>query len=69
MKTAVLGTGMVGQALAARLLELGHDVVVGTRDPEVTLSRTEPDGMGNPPFRARASPASSPPRTFSAGQR
>lgn len=52
MKTAVLGTGMVGQALASRLLELGHDVVVGTRDPEVTLSRTEPDGMGNPPFSA-----------------
>ena len=52
MKTAVLGTGMVGQALASRLLELGHDVVVGTRDPEVTLSRTEPDAMGNPPFSA-----------------
>ncbi|MDR6864181.1 NAD(P)-binding domain-containing protein [Phycicoccus sp. 3266] len=52
MKTAVLGTGVVGQALASRLLELGHDVVVGTRDPEVTLSRTEPDGMGNPPFSA-----------------
>jgi predicted dinucleotide-binding enzyme len=52
MKTAVLGTGMVGQALAARLLELGHDVVVGTRDPGVTLARTEPDGMGNPPIRA-----------------
>jgi predicted dinucleotide-binding enzyme len=52
MKIAVLGTGMVGQALAGRLHELGHDVVVGTRDPEVTLGRTEPDGMGNPPFRA-----------------
>lgn len=52
MTIAVLGTGMVGQALAARLLELGHDVVVGTRDPEATRSRTEPDGMGNPPFSA-----------------
>jgi predicted dinucleotide-binding enzyme len=50
MKIAVLGTGMVGQALAGRLFELGHDVVVGTRDPEATLGRTEPDGMGNPPF-------------------
>ncbi|MFC8503943.1 NADPH-dependent F420 reductase [Pedococcus sp. NPDC057267] len=52
MNIAVLGTGMVGQALAGRLLELGHDVVVGTRDPEATLARTEPDGMGNPPFSA-----------------
>lgn len=52
MKIAVLGTGMVGQALAGRLFELGHDVVVGTRDPEATLARTEPDGMGNPPFSA-----------------
>jgi 8-hydroxy-5-deazaflavin:NADPH oxidoreductase len=52
MNIAVLGTGMVGQAIAGRLHELGHDVVVGTREPEVTLARTEPDGMGNPPFRA-----------------
>jgi predicted dinucleotide-binding enzyme len=29
MKIAVLGTGMVGRALAARLAELGHDVVAG----------------------------------------
>lgn len=41
MKIAVLGTGNVGQALAGRLLELGHDVVVGTRDPEATRSRSE----------------------------
>lgn len=50
MNIAVLGTGMVGQALAGRLLELGHDVVVGTRDPEATRLRDEADGMGNPPF-------------------
>ncbi|HSE70141.1 MAG TPA: NAD(P)-binding domain-containing protein [Nocardioidaceae bacterium] len=50
MRIAVLGTGMVGQALAGRLSELGHAVVVGTRDPQATLARTEPDGMGNPPF-------------------
>lgn len=52
MKIAVLGTGMVGQALAGRLAELGHAVVVGTRDPEATSARTEADGMGNPPFSA-----------------
>jgi 8-hydroxy-5-deazaflavin:NADPH oxidoreductase len=50
MKITVLGTGMVGQALAGRLAELGHEVTVGTRDVEATLARTEPDYLGNPPF-------------------
>ena len=44
MKIAVLGTGSVGQALAGRLLELGHEVVVGTRDPDATRSRGESFG-------------------------
>ena len=52
MDIAVLGTGMVGQALAGGLARLGHTVTVGTRDPEATLARTDPDGMGNPPFAA-----------------
>lgn len=52
MNIAVLGTGMVGQAVAGRLHELGHSVVIGTRDPQATLARTEPDQMGNPPFSA-----------------
>lgn len=50
MKIAVLGTGMVGQALAGRLAELGHEVTVGTRDVAATEAKTTPDGMGNPPF-------------------
>ena len=50
MDIAVLGTGSVGRAIAARLDELGHHVVVGTREPRATLARTEPDGMGNPPY-------------------
>src|SRR5262245_30621392 len=33
MKIGVLGTGMVGRAIATRLVELGHDVMMGTRDP------------------------------------
>jgi predicted dinucleotide-binding enzyme len=33
MKLGVLGSGMVGQAISARLAELGHDVMIGTRDP------------------------------------
>ena len=50
MKIAVLGTGMVGRALARRLADLGHDVVIGTRDVEQTLARTEPGAMGTPPY-------------------
>src|SRR5215211_4311352 len=34
MKIGVLGSGMVAQALSARLAELGHDVFIGTRDAE-----------------------------------
>lgn len=33
MNIGVLGSGVVGQAIAAKLVALGHDVVVGTRDP------------------------------------
>lgn len=31
MRIGVLGTGMVGEALATRLVELGHDVMLGSR--------------------------------------
>lgn len=34
MKIGVLGTGMVGQALATKLASLGHDVVMGARDAD-----------------------------------
>lgn len=50
MKIAIIGTGMVGRGLAGRLAELGHDVVIGTRDVDGTLSRTEHDAMGTPPY-------------------
>jgi len=50
MRLGILGTGVVGKTLAARLADLGHEVMVGTREPEETLSRTEPDQYGNPPF-------------------
>jgi predicted dinucleotide-binding enzyme len=39
MRVAVLGTGMVGKTLAPALARLGHDVVVGTRDPAATRAR------------------------------
>jgi predicted dinucleotide-binding enzyme len=50
MRFGILGTGVVGKTIAAHLTALGHDVMVGTRDPHETLSRTEPDQYGNPPF-------------------
>ena len=52
MKIAVFGTGTAGPTLAGALSALGHDVVIGTRDPTVTLARTEPGAMGGPPFAA-----------------
>jgi 8-hydroxy-5-deazaflavin:NADPH oxidoreductase len=33
MKVAIIGSGIVGQTLGKKLVELGHDVVLGTRDP------------------------------------
>lgn len=41
VRIAVLGTGSVGRTVSARLVELGHDVVVGTRDPEATAARDD----------------------------
>ena len=52
MKIAVLGTGMVGRAIAGRAAALGNDVAIGTRDPQATLARTESDQMGNAPYSA-----------------
>jgi predicted dinucleotide-binding enzyme len=52
VRFGILGTGVVGKTIAARLAGLGHEVMIGTRDPEETMSRTEPDRYGNPPFSA-----------------
>jgi len=50
LKIGVLGTGAVGRAVGGKLMELGHDVVFGTRDVAKTMADTKPDYMGNPPF-------------------
>ena len=50
MKIGIMGTGMVGQILAAKLAEIGHEVKIGTRDVAKTLARTSTDAFGNPPF-------------------
>jgi predicted dinucleotide-binding enzyme len=52
VRLGILGTGAVGKTLAARLNGMGHEVMVGTRDAGETMSRTEPDQYGNPPFSA-----------------
>jgi 8-hydroxy-5-deazaflavin:NADPH oxidoreductase len=52
MRLGILGTGAVGKTLAAGLNGLGHEVMVGTRDADETMSRTDPDQFGNPPFSA-----------------
>jgi len=41
MELAVLGTGSAGRAIAARLAELGHQVSIGTRDPDATHARAD----------------------------
>jgi len=50
MRVCVLGTGVVGQALSAKMADLGHEVMVGTRDVESLLARTEGGMAGGPPF-------------------
>lgn len=50
MKITVLGTGVVGQTVASKLLELGHTVTMGTRNPEDTKQRTAPNQMTGKSF-------------------
>jgi 8-hydroxy-5-deazaflavin:NADPH oxidoreductase len=50
MKIAILGTGMVGQTLAAALLGKGHDVTIGTRDVAKSLASTVPNAFGMSAF-------------------
>lgn len=50
MKIGILGTGTVGQTLAARLGDAGHEVAIGTRNVEEKLASDQPDQYGNPPF-------------------
>ena len=37
----MLGTGAVGRNVGGRLAELGHDVTLGTRDPDATRGRED----------------------------
>lgn len=50
MKIGVLGTSVVGQAISGKLAELGHNVMVGTRDVAKTLANTDPNQYGLPAY-------------------
>ncbi|MBN1790996.1 MAG: NAD(P)-binding domain-containing protein [Bacteroidales bacterium] len=50
MKLAILGTGSVGLTLASRLVGLGHDVMLGTRNAAETSVRNTKDNYGGPSF-------------------
>ncbi|MDP9295311.1 MAG: NAD(P)-binding domain-containing protein [Actinomycetota bacterium] len=51
MKVGILGTGRVGRTLAEGFAREGHEVMIGTRDVEALMERTEPDQQRTPPFR------------------
>jgi predicted dinucleotide-binding enzyme len=51
MKIGILGTGIVGRSHSTRLIELGHDVMMGTRDVTKSLTVTNSDSMGNKPLK------------------
>lgn len=48
MKYGILGTGMVGRAHAAKLVELSHQVAIGTKDIDKTKASSAKDAMGRP---------------------
>ena len=59
MKIGVLGTGPVGQAIATRLVELGHDVTMGSRDAanETAAGWAREHGAASGDFRQAAAGA------------
>lgn len=50
MKIGILGSGVVGQTIAARLTELGHEVMIGTHDVKKLMEKKESAAMTKQPF-------------------
>ena len=70
----MIGTGIVGRTLAQAFVGLGHDVVVGTRDPAETGQREEWAGLRSRCSRSRPWPpaptsSSTPPTARAASPR
>ena len=51
MQMGILGTGVVGQTIAAALASKGQSVMIGTRDPAATLRRDKGSAMSPLPFK------------------
>jgi 8-hydroxy-5-deazaflavin:NADPH oxidoreductase len=51
MKIGIFGTGGVGRTIAAKLAGAGHEVMIGTRDVQATLGKSEKGPMGGAPFK------------------
>lgn len=52
MKITVLGSGIVGQTISSKLDNLGHQVILGTRNSKETLARLEANRMTGKTFSA-----------------
>jgi len=50
MKIGILGTGVVSKTLAEKFSSLGHDVMIGTRDPAASRARTARGNFGDAPL-------------------
>ena len=50
MKVVILGTGIVGQTLAEKLISLDHEVIMGTRNVAATLNRKVSNNSRGPSF-------------------
>lgn len=50
MKIGIIGTGIVGKTIGSKLVELNHDVMMGTRNVSDKLAIKAPDTHSNPPF-------------------
>lgn len=45
MNITILGTGVVGQTIANRLMEMNHNITMGTRNPHETIQRKDINPM------------------------
>ncbi len=47
MKIAILGTGMVGNALGTKLVQVGHEVTMGSRSANNAAAQNWASSLGN----------------------